>query len=164
MGSGNGRSQDEVCYQLPCLAGNWQAETGIIHDEMLINKMTYRKAIKDKDRQNMFEISNDLHDCLIKKDMNNFWKSWNNKFKVRNSKINVDGLSSDSEIAAEFANLFEGICSVEESDYVTNSKNTFLNLFTKNEVYSICEPQYQVSIELVEEVIIGAKFRKSSWN
>ena len=98
---------------------------------MLINKMTYRKAIKDKDRLNMFEISNDLHDCLITKDMNNFWKSWNNKFKVRNSKLNVDGWSSDSEIAAEFANFFEGICSVEESDYVTNSKNTFFESFNQ---------------------------------
>ena len=43
----------------------WQAvgkpRAGVIHDEMLINKMTYRKAIKDKDRLNMFEISKPIY-------------------------------------------------------------------------------------------------------
>ena len=81
---------------------------------------------------------------------------------VRNNKINVDGLSSDDEVAAEFAKYFEGICSVKESDYVINSRNTFLNLFTKNEVFSICEPKYQVSIEMVEEVILAAKSGKAA--
>ena len=81
---------------------------------------------------------------------------------MRNNKINVDGLSSDDEVAAEFAKYFEGICSVKESDYVINSRNTFLNLFTKNEVFSICEPKYQVSIEVVEEVILAAKSGKAA--
>ena len=49
----------------------WQAagkpRFGYIHDEMLKHKMTYRRAIKDKDVQRVVEVSNDLHECLIKK-------------------------------------------------------------------------------------------------
>ena len=38
----------------------------------------------------------------------------------------------------------------------------FLNLSTKNEVDSICEPKYQVNIEMVEEVILAAKSGKAA--
>ena len=95
----------------------WQAagkpRYGYIHDEMMKHKMTYRKAIKDKDVQRVVEVSNDLHDCLIKKDMNSFWKTWRKKVETRNSKVNVEGLNDDDVIAAEFAKFFESICSVE---------------------------------------------------
>ena len=36
--------------------------SGTIHHEMLVHKMRYRKAIKDKSNQNLFLVSNDLHD------------------------------------------------------------------------------------------------------
>ena len=43
-----------------------------IHHEMLVDKMRYRKAIKDKSNQNLLLVSNDLHDCLVKKDFTKF--------------------------------------------------------------------------------------------
>ena len=70
--------------------------SGAIHHEMLTPKMRYTKAIKDKENQNLLIISNDLHDCLVKKDFQNFWKSWNNKLNIRKNGISVEGLQNDS--------------------------------------------------------------------
>ena len=91
----------------------WQAagkpRSGLFHHEMLVHKMRYRKAIKDKDNQNLLLISNDLHDCLVKKDFTNFWKTWDKKFNIRKNDICVEGLQNDSVIVAEFAKYFESV-------------------------------------------------------
>ena len=60
--------------------------------------------------------------------MKNFWKSWNNKFKTRNNKINVEGSSIGSAIAAEFAKYFVNINTMQESDFISNSRDMLVQL------------------------------------
>ena len=52
---------------------------GPIHEEMTKQRLRYRKAIKDKEYDSSLEISNDLHECLVKKDFRNFWNCLKNK-------------------------------------------------------------------------------------
>ena len=56
----------------------WQAagkpRSGLLHDEMQMHRLRYRKAIRDKDKNVTIEVSNDLHEALIKKDAGCFGK------------------------------------------------------------------------------------------
>ena len=136
--------------------------SGAIHHEMLTPKMRYTKAIKDKENQNLLIISNDLHDCLVKKDFQNFWKSWNNKLNIRKNGISVEGLQNDSVIAAEFANYFESVCSVQKTDHANKPRDKFLELFSKYELVHLYDPPCTLDIVVIEKIINEAKCGKAA--
>ena len=71
-------------------------------------------------------------------------------------------MTNDDVIVTEFAKFFENVCSVKNSDFACNSKNTFVDNFTKYQAFSICEPQYVLDIEMVEDVVARAKTGKAA--
>ena len=113
----------------------WQSagkpRSGFIHEEMIGHRLRYRKALRDKESKLSLEVSNSLNDLLLKKNFNNFWKSWKHKFgnKNNNADICIDGMLDSTAIAAQFANFFESVCSVEQSKSSIEAKNKFALLF-----------------------------------
>ena len=90
---------------------------GPVHEEMTRHRLRYRKAIKDKERDSSLEISNDLHECLMRKDFKNFWDCLKNKCGTQSCKnIVFEGLTDEDEIACEFATYFEKHCNLVQTE------------------------------------------------
>lgn len=71
---------------------------------------------KKNQRVELESVSNDLHDALINKSANAFWKTWKNKFgKKRNNPVSVEGLVDDHDIANKFAQYFADVCKLDLS-------------------------------------------------
>jgi len=78
--------------------------TGIIYENRKKDKYAYCNKIRQGKMKEKQDISNSLHDALINKNKNSFWKMWRNKFKLKNNRsMTVNGKSCDVDIANEFA-------------------------------------------------------------
>ena len=56
-------------------------------------------------------FTNDLHDALLGKSGQDFWKMWKSKFSSNSADIvQVDGTADSAAICANFANYFESNC------------------------------------------------------
>jgi len=56
--------------------------------------------------------TNDLHDALLKKQGDTFWKCWQSKFEPnKKCTSQVDGISEPNIIAGHFVLHFEKVCS-----------------------------------------------------
>ena len=50
--------------------------------------------------------SNELHECLLRKNGPTFWKSWRSKFEKKNSSVEVNGCVDFAVVADKFADHF----------------------------------------------------------
>ena len=65
---------------------------GPLHAEMTKQRLRYRKGIRDKETESNLVISNDLHECLIRKDFKTFWNCLKNKCGQKaNRNISIEG-------------------------------------------------------------------------
>ena len=57
-------------------------------------------------------FTNSLHDALLTKSNNDFWKSWRSKFRynTNHNTRHISGLISDADISAKFADNLSGLC------------------------------------------------------
>ena len=109
----------------------WQAagkpKHGILQSEMQQHRLRYRKAIRDRETKIIVEVSNSLHDALIKKNSEVFWKTWKSKFNNSNKTISVDGLNNNLDIANKFAEFFqnasESNCLKKDVEFTAKFKN-----------------------------------------
>ena len=84
----------------------------------------YKLAIKDAVHAFENKFSDELYDSLMSKDLNTFWKTWKRKCCNKNISIpNIDGKSTDTEIAEVFKSKF---------GLVTGSANTAIVHHTDN--------------------------------
>ena len=75
-------------------------------------KMLYKKRIREYQKQETMSYTNDLHEALILKNGNAFWKCWRGKFEQNRSNVmQVDGVTDDSMIATKFMQHFSACCS-----------------------------------------------------
>jgi len=93
---------------------------GYCFDNKMKNKMQYKNAIREKRKSGENSFSNDLHEALLQKTQDNFWKMWKSKFSKRsNIPHEIDGSVSHEEIANKFAVFFAESCkpnSIEKND------------------------------------------------
>ena len=76
-------------------------------------KLRVRQALKDE----KVSCSNDLHDALLVKSGNDFWKSWHSKCgdnKVAPRQVN--GITNDTIIVSNFAEYFSKCCSPNSAE------------------------------------------------
>jgi len=75
-------------------------------------KMLYKKRIKECQRQETSSYTNDLHDALISKQGNAFWRCWRAKFDSNSRRVvQVDGLTDETGILNSFEQYFINTCS-----------------------------------------------------
>ena len=69
---------------------------GPIHLKYKQDKLLYKKCIRDEQQRETNSYTNDLHDALLRKSGQAFWKCWNSKFENKSTKYNivqVDGIA-----------------------------------------------------------------------
>ena len=87
-----------------------QPKSGPIHAHCTVqkNKLLYKKCIWEEQVAETSYFSNDLHDALLRKHNQEFWKIWKSKFPNASADIvQVDGISDCAIIATNFAKHFE---------------------------------------------------------
>ena len=74
--------------------------SGTVYHERRLAKYNYKKAIRNKQRESDACISNELNDCLLNRDTDTFWKTWNSKFNSKRCLPQcIDGMLDNSDIA-----------------------------------------------------------------
>ena len=93
----------------------WKAagrpRSGPLYSRRSTDKRAYRAAIRKNKRDSDSLFTNDLHDALLSKQGNDFWKCWNSKVANKSPKcLQVDGFIDAKEISDNFARHFEKSC------------------------------------------------------
>jgi hypothetical protein len=83
---------------------------GQLHDKYLRDKLAYKKRIREERNQETTYFSNDLHEALFKKSGQEFWKSWNSKFKTKRIISQVGGIIDNTTIVSNSASHFVRHC------------------------------------------------------
>ena len=85
---------------------------GELNDLRKKQKYAYKKAIRNKQKDENLSITTSLHDALSAKDHSTFWKMWKSKFGSQNKvPLVVNGHTDSKEIADAFAHSFALACS-----------------------------------------------------
>lgn len=94
----------------------WKAagkpRSGPLFTQARNSKLRYKKRIRECQQQETSSYTNDLHEALVNKQGNAFWKCWNSKFDSTNKRVTqVNGLTDEKEIINQFEEYFTKICS-----------------------------------------------------
>jgi len=93
--------------------------SGLFYQERRVTRVAYKRAIRNKRKDHDHSVSNDLHECLLSKDIDGFRKTWKGKLGTKSSLPEcVDDVPDCSAIAQLFANGFADACK-------PNSQNQF---------------------------------------
>ena len=126
-------------------------------------KAEYKLALRQKDRDDIDFVSNELHDMLLQKEQSAFWKTWSSKFckKVKPAEF-IDGCNDSSKIANTFATVFATACT-------NNSLEASIKLYNE---YELCKEEYvkaaigedtaMIDIELINNSISCLKRGKAA--
>lgn len=80
-----------------------------MYEAKRISHYNYKLAVKRKKESHQDEFTNELHECLLNKDMVSFWKSWHSKFGGKKPAKVIEGLINPQDIAGKFADMFEAV-------------------------------------------------------
>ena len=69
----------------------------------------YRKCIRDTEKSSTMVYTNDLHEALLAKDSQMFWKCWRSKFETRSKCGEVGGCIDHEAVANNFATYFSEV-------------------------------------------------------
>ena len=128
------------CQELDCLKQQsiesnqlWKASGrprfGPIYDRRNKARREYRLGIRKYQLSPTEFYSNDLHEALINKQGNAFWKCWNSKFSSNPNKVQlIDGASDSQEIADKFAVHFTEACSGHNDDSAKSLAATYASM------------------------------------
>lgn len=73
---------------------------GFVLQERCRTRAAYKRALRNKRREKYLTVSNDLHECLLAKDIDGFWCTWKCKFGAKTTfSVCVDGVADSRSIA-----------------------------------------------------------------
>ena len=137
---------------------------GVLLEDIKKDKYVYRCCIRQNKKRELGDITNSLHDSLLSKKPQNFWKTWNNKFASKPSLAKfINGKSGDLNIANEFATSFENACNFNSALRNDELRSDFLKLKAtclNNEVPLVTDDD--VSVELIDGIISKLKPGKAA--
>ena len=136
--------------------------SGSISDKRHADKRKYKRMLYKEQRAEKESYSNDLHDALMSKTRNNFWKCWKSKFDNNRRRRNViDGLADDGQIAEAFADFFCRTCS--SSNENQNSRLHGIYKFKRqNYVGDVLLDEHMIDVQLVESACSNMKRGKAA--
>ena len=136
--------------------------TGPIADLRNGDKRNYNRKLRNEQQAETQHYTNDLHEALISKSGDNFWKCWNSKFEKGNKSCKfIDGLADDVQIAEAFAKHFRSTCTSLNNDQ--NDRLRLLYLDKRHDY--IGDPHlnmYTFDAELIESVLANMKRGKAA--
>ena len=125
-------------------------------------KAAYKLRVRQSLKEERVSYSNDLHDDLIAKSGNDFWKSWHSKCgDNKAAPRQVNGVINDKIILSNFTEYFSKCCSPNsaESSDIINSK--YANL-RRNYCGLPCTDEQVVDAALVDTIIRSLKDGKAA--
>ena len=122
---------------------------GDIFNERTRDKFVYKSLIQKRKLQEKETISNELHDCLLQKNSNAFWKTWKRKVCVSDKKIPcIDGCYDDTLNCNKFRLFFEKVCTVNSVEH-DESMTRLLGQRLSNHAINHCAYIDNVNAELI---------------
>ena len=110
---------------------------GIVFNMRNSDKRAYRAVIAQHKTNEKLAVSNDLHDSLLAKRPNEFWRVW--KTKVCDSKTDlpcVDGCFDDHAVSQKFMDHFKETCTVNSTGIDLHFRKLYMekvNLYLSQE-------------------------------
>jgi len=137
--------------------------SGPIADLRNADKRNYKKKLYSERQAETQTYTNDLHDALIAKSGDRFWKCWKSKFKKQNtsSKPMIDGLADEVKIAEAFAEHFRETC----TSFNDNSNLRLMSAYNIRREKYVGDPfvdMYKFDVQLVERVVFTMKRGKAA--
>jgi len=107
---------DELKQQSISSCKLWKAagrpRSGQIFTKYRKDKSAYRNGLRSRQRDETSAYTNDLHEALLNKRGDVFWKCWKSKFERNTQSVNhVDGTAVPEVIVEHFADHFSKACS-----------------------------------------------------
>ena len=135
--------------------------SGPIFNEYMKDKYIYKYNTRKIRDDEYLSVSNELHDLLLKKDINNFWKTWNCKLNVKpKPNLPVNGLLDEKEISDFFADYFETTCSPNSPAAENKLKAVFEEKFN-DYIGNILTTKNLFDVEQITKIISFMKLGKS---
>ena len=99
------------------------------------------------------KLKNNSCNTGLSKNHNQFWKSWNKKFKsTRRVPSQIDDLSNNVDIANKFADFYRVTCTANNSAVSDQLKNECFELFSKY-IFDPSPEFYLITVEEHDSVI-----------
>jgi len=145
----------------------WKASgrprSGPIFNKRRADKCAYKAGVRRNQSESADVYSNELHDALLAKRGNEFWKCWNSKFNKRVvSCRQVDGLADNHQIADKFKEHFIKLSSGAILADAEIKMQTSYNNMRPNYIGSSYLETHRFDAELIEKVIAGMKRGKAA--
>lgn len=135
---------------------------GAIYSQYKRDKLIYKKRIREEQSAETKSYTNDLHDALMRKSSQGFWKTWNSKFGKNTHKIiQVDGNADSQVIADNFAIHFEVNCSPLSTERNVELKAKYKERRTFYQGSSILQSQL-FDTELISKLVEGLALGKAA--
>ena len=133
-------------------------KTGAIFDQYKKDKALYKKCIRDEQSREKCSYTNELHETLLSKNGQDFWKVWNSKFNSKSGNIaHVGGLTDSNAIANGFTHNFESNCKPFNDNYNAELKVKYDERRANYDGGSLEPDYYFVDVELVDRLIVDMK-------
>jgi exonuclease III len=117
------------------------------------DKLLYKKRIREEQTREINSYTNDLHDALLCKSNQDFWKVWRSKFTMKsNNVLKVDGTSDVDLIVDKFAKYFEDNCTPFNANRNEELKSEYTERLASYHGSPITDSQ-QFDVELVGKLI-----------
>jgi len=80
--------------------------SGPLYQQRQSSRLQYRKRLREEQKSESMVYTNDLHEALLDKKGNEFWKCWRSKFEHYSGCKEVDGSTDSNTIVNKFAHYF----------------------------------------------------------
>ena len=107
-------------------------------------------------------VSNNLHEALINKTPDRFWKIWSSKLGTKKRlPTTIDGLHDEQEIADNFAAKFAKSCwplTKVKNEIIQQKFNNQWSDYVGDDVYDIAF----IDVEMLDKIVSDLKFGKAA--
>ena len=134
---------------------------GPIFDKRQSCRLRYRQRLREGQRLSTLSYTNDLHECLLRKNGPEFWKSWNSKFRTVSKCLQVDGCVDSKIIAGKFADHFSKSYTSNSAERAAELQSEFSSL-RKDYIGCPLTDDYLFDVELVGSVLLKLKRGKAA--
>ena len=126
---------------------------GPIFSEYKKCKLLYKTRLREERTAETCNFTNDLHDALLRKSGQEFWRTWKSKFSSNSSSVvKVDGSADNQVIADKFANYFESISrpfSTKRDEELKTQYTAMRSMYYGSPI----TPNQQFDVELMSKLV-----------
>ena len=141
---------------------NNRPKQGPIFENKRKAKAAYKTCIRNNQKIEKEDISNNLHDALVDKSPERFWKIWNSKFgRKKYPPTVIDGLQNGQYIANKFADYFANTCAVNSIERSAVLESKFADRWINYSGDETSDEEY-IEVNMLYDVILDLKSGKAA--